>query len=57
MDTEEKELTVKQLVRISIIMGGNRAIDFVSFGGSHERFWFSYDLKRAGMFWIYKNTQ
>ena len=52
MDTGEKELTVKQLIRLSIIMGG-LGIFILIFGGT-VRGLGSVLILTAGMFWIYK---
>ena len=52
MDTEEKELTLKQLVRISIIMGGIGLL-ILLFGGAMRGFG-SVMILTAAMFWIYK---
>jgi multidrug efflux pump subunit AcrB len=52
MDTEEKELTVKQLIRISGIMGGFGLL-ILLFGGP-VRGLGSVLIVTAAMFWIYK---
>ncbi len=52
MDTGEKELTVKQLIRLSIIMGG-LGIFILIFGGT-VRGLGSVLILTAAMFWIYK---
>ncbi|MCK0190483.1 efflux RND transporter permease subunit [Arenibacter sp. F20364] len=52
MDTEEKELTLKQLIRISSIMGGFGLL-ILLFGGP-VRGLGSVLIVTAAMFWIYK---
>ncbi|MDX1327153.1 MAG: efflux RND transporter permease subunit [Arenibacter sp.] len=52
MDTDEKELTVKQLIRISIILGGFGLLILI-FGGAMRGFG-SVMLLTAAMFWAYK---
>ena len=52
MDTDEKELTRKQLVRISIVMGGLGLL-ILLFGGAMRGLG-SVMILTAAMFWIYK---
>jgi len=52
MDTEEKELTLKQLIRISVIMGGFGLL-ILLFGGAIRGLG-SVLIVTAVMFWIYK---
>lgn len=52
MDTSEKELTLKQLIRLSIIMGG-LGIFILIFGGAMRGLG-SVLILTAIMFWIYK---
>ncbi|GGW28923.1 efflux RND transporter permease subunit [Arenibacter certesii] len=52
MDTDEKELTLKQLIRISIILGGI-GILILLFGGAMRGFG-SVMIVTAIMFWAYK---
>lgn len=52
MDTDEKELTVKQLVRISIIMGGLGLL--ILLVGGAIRGLGTVMIVTAAMFWIYK---
>tara|TARA_R110002167_G_scaffold37341_12_gene117079 strand:+ start:2687 stop:6175 length:3489 start_codon:yes stop_codon:yes gene_type:complete len=52
MDTDEKELTRKQLIRISIVMGGLGLL-ILLFGGAMRGLG-SVMILTAAMFWIYK---
>lgn len=52
MDTDEKELTRKQLIRISIVMGGLGLL-ILLFGGAMRGLG-SVMVLTAAMFWIYK---
>jgi multidrug efflux pump subunit AcrB len=52
MDTEEKELTLKQLIRIGIVMGGIGLL-ILLFGGAMRGLG-SVLILTAAMFWIYK---
>ncbi|MDL5514776.1 efflux RND transporter permease subunit [Arenibacter sp. M-2] len=52
MDTKEKELTLKQLVRISIVMGGLGLL-ILLFGGAMRGLG-SVMILTAAMFWVYK---
>ena len=52
MDTDEKELTVKQLIRISIVLGGLGLL-ILLFGGAMRGLG-SVMILTAAMFWVYK---